>query len=555
MSERNVKLLILALDGFDPELFTRWRDRLPNLSSLADDGVFTTIASTTPPMTFPAWSTFLTGVNPGKHGIFDFTERTADRLGLRFVNATRRRCPSFLRIASDNGLVVGSAGLPTTYPPEILSGFQISGFDTPLPSKADSSYIYPNTLADKIGRELGGYYFGDFNESRIGRNWHRRVFEKLVSGIEHKEKLVRLLLKEYDLDLLLLHVGETDTVGHHFWSFCDPDSPRHVRSDDEQLNTAISKVYIKADDLVGSVMRAANPEAVMIVSDHGMGGTSNRMIYINRYLEEAGLLKFSGDTIGASHLGTLKNLGMRFIPYRLQQKIFRLAGGRIASKIESLQRFGGINWSKTTAYSEEVNYFPSLYLNIKGREPHGIVSPEDIDKVMGEVSEALASWRDPCSGSAVVREVYRCGEVYSGSEIDYAPDLLIELNQPEGYSYALGRSTSKEGATPWRKLRSDEYLGRKGATMNGSHRRFGTLILNVAGKRLTPPVEAALLDIAPTALSLLKVGIPDWMEGKCLVDSKALPSVRSVQAEPEVPYTDDEEQIIRDRLAKMGYLE
>lgn len=506
-------------------------------------------------MTFPAWSTFLTGVNPGKHGIFDFTERTADRLGVRFVNATRRRRTNFLRIASENGLMVGSVGLPTTYPPETLSGFQISGFDTPLPSKADASYVYPEELAHKIDRELGGYYFGDFNESRIGRNWHRRVLDKLISGIERKEKLTQLFLREYDLDLLLLHVGETDTVGHHFWSFCDPNSPRYVKSDDEQLGDAIFAVYSKADDLVGSVMGAANPDAVMIVSDHGMGGTSNRMIYLNRFLQEVGLFTFSSDTLRSSRISTLKNLGMKYIPYRLQQKIFRMAGGKIASKIESLQRFGGIDWTKTAAYSEEVNYFPSLCLNIKGREPHGIVSPEDVDKVAEEIREALLSWRDPSSGSAVVRAVYRREEVYSGPELDHAPDLLIELNQPDGYSYALGRSSSAVGDGSWRKLRSGEYPGRKGGTMNGSHRQFGTLILRVTDKTLNPPVNATLMDIAPTALNLLEVGIPDWMEGESLTGDQASHPLRSVDIQPEVRYTYGEEQIIRERLKRLGYLE
>jgi predicted AlkP superfamily phosphohydrolase/phosphomutase len=555
VSQRKLKLLILALDGLDPDLFLNWKDRLPNLSSLASGGFSGRIASTFPPMTFPAWSTFLTGVNPGQHGIFDFTERTPDRSSVRFVNATRRRLPTFLRIASDAGMVVGSVGLPTTYPPEPLSGFQISGFDTPLPSKADSSYIYPHELAKLIDRKLGGYSFGDFNEGRIGPNWHRRVLPKLISGIERKEQLTELLLKEYDLDLLLLHVGETDTVGHHFWSFCDRNSPRYVQNEEGQLSNAISTVYTRTDELVGNILQWSEPEAVMVVSDHGMGGTSDKVLYLNRYLEENGILEFSAGSKHSDRMSELKRLGMKYLPYRLQQKAFHLAGGRIASRIESLQRFGGIEWSNTAAYSEEVNYFPSISLNIVGREPYGIVSLEDADRMVEKVSQALLKWKDPADGSAVVRRVHHCEEVYDGSEIEQAPDLLLEFNQPDGYSYALGRSTSPEGRSPWRKLQSGEYLGRKGGTMNGSHRQHGTFILNTGTDGIKKPVNASLMDAAPTALNILGLGAPGWMEGKSCVRSENRASHYDNRVGESVLYTEGEERLIRKKLIRLGYLE
>jgi predicted AlkP superfamily phosphohydrolase/phosphomutase len=546
---------MLALDGFDPDLFIQWRDSLPNLDELANAGYFSPITSTVPPMTFPAWSTLLTGVNPAKHGIFDFTERIPGTYGVRFLNATRRKVPTFLKLLSDAGFNVASVGIPTTYPPETLSAFQISGFDTPLPSKADTSYVYPHQLAVKIEDELGGYYFGDFNESRIGQHWHSQVLKELLNGIERKVRLARLLVREYPLDLLLFHLGETDTVGHHFWSFHDRNSPRYVHTDDEELPEAIFKIYKAADDFVGKIIDLTSPDAVVIVSDHGMGGTSDRMLYLNQFLAAQGLLKFTDSADWSKYMELLKRKGMKWIPYRLQQQLFRLADGKIASNIESIQRFSGIDWSRTIAYSEELNYFPAIWINLQGREPSGIVQVADYDHTVKEVSEALTAWLDPKDGDPVVRQVYRKEEIYNGPELEFAPDLVLELNRPGGYSYALGKSRSSACQGHGRKLEPSEYLGYKGGSMNGSHRREGTFIIRSDQPLLKRDSAFALLDIAPTALSLLKENIPAWMEGASLCRGRVVHQVKAGGDIHDQSYCDKEEEILRKQLQNLGYLD
>ncbi len=555
MNGKRLKLLILALDGLDPDLLTRWWGQLPNIASLAECGRFRRLQSTVPPMTFPAWSTFLTGANPGKHGIFDFTERIPGKMGVRFVNATRRRLPTFLKLLSDAGVRVGSVGIPTTYPPEPLSGFLISGFDTPLPSRADRSFMQPPGLADEIKREFGGYRFGDFNESRIGRRWHRRVLEKLLEGIRRKVGLFRYLWDRYPVEVFVLYMGETDTVGHHFWALNDPHSPRFVEADDDAVRDAVRHVYRAADDAVGEVCRACNPETVMIVSDHGMGGTSDRMLYLNRFLEEKGFLRFSASDSGAAFVGKLKTFGMQRLPYRWQQWVFHFADGKIASDLESRQRFGAIDWRRTSVYSEELNYFPSFWLNIEGRDPYGIVSLEDADSLIKRLVRELSSWVDPESGVPVVKKVHRREDLYRGPEIGSAPDIILELNQPDGYSYALGRSTSPSAARSWRKLRKDEYLGFKGGTMNGSHRPFGTLVMKTDGGTLVTPERPALADIAPTVLDLFGFPKPDWMDGTSLFGGRQAVMRHFPGVVVEKPYSRTEEEHLRKQLTNLGYLD
>lgn len=554
MSFPRLKLLILAIDGLDPDLLTKWWDQLPNLTAMAKSSRFSRLRSTVPPMTFPAWSTFLTGVNPAAHGIFDFTERLDGKMGVRFLNATRRRYPTFLKLLSQAGIRVASVGIPTTYPPEPLSGFQISGFDSPLPSKADRSYIYPPELADGIESHLGGYYFGDFNESRIGKSWHANIFKKLLNGIDRKKALFHFLLENHPVDALVFYIGETDTVGHHFWALCDPHSPRFVAPQDKALRTAIRDVYRAADDLIGDACHFSQPEAVLIVSDHGMGGTSDRMLYLNRFLEEQGFLEFTGSSAVSKVVSNLKHIGMRWMPYRWQRQVFRWANGNIAANIESWQRFGSINWNHTLAFSEELNYFPSIWLNVQGRDPFGVIPQDDVERVVERLTRALRQWMDPLSQTAIVKKVHRRAELYHGSEIAYAPDLILELNQPDNYSYALGRSSSPLADRPWRRLTSNEYLGFKGGTMNGSHRHFGTLILNAATDCLQPIENPMLSDIAPTVLDLFGLEKPEWMEGISLLSDQQPVTRREPFRNHQTNYTEMEERRLRERLIKLGYL-
>lgn len=547
-----MKLLILALDGLDPGLVTRWGDDLPNLSFLRREGFFSPIASTIPPMTFPAWSTFLTGVNPGRHGIFDFTERRPGYLKLRFINATRRRYPTFLKLISNQGFRVGSIGLPTTYPPEALSGYQISGFDTPVPSRADCSYAHPRGLADEINENLGGYFFGNFNESRIGSSWHSKVLRLLREGIERKVRLVQFLERRIPLDLLLLHVGETDTVGHHYWAFCDDRSPRHLPTRDRDVADAVHLIYQAADDLVGKVIRICEPETTIIISDHGMGGTSNRILYLNRFLAERGFLKFT-ESFFPSMVGKLKSWGLKWMPYRFQQQVFKILNGWVASEIESALRFGGIDWGKTQAYSEELNYYPAVYLHCKGRDPFGIVTGDQVAEVRDRVVQALLDWRDPLDGTRIVRNVHCKEEVYSGPEIESAPDLILELNQPEGYSYALGRTLFASNRSAWRLMKPDEYLGCKGASMNGSHRKNGTFLLHGAEFKYTPPPDFSLMDVAPLIFRIFLLNAPYWLEAERSSSTFVDPMENPVGGREYKTYTLEEEASLQRQLTRLGY--
>ena len=133
---RNMKaprLLIVGLDAATFDLICPWiaEGKLPNLAALMKNGAWGRLASILPPVTPPAWTSFMTGKNPGKHGIFHFLGARPGTYKLSYLNAASRRAKTIWRILSDAGYTVGTMNVPFTCPPEHLNGFQISGMDTP----------------------------------------------------------------------------------------------------------------------------------------------------------------------------------------------------------------------------------------------------------------------------------------------------------------------------------------------------------------------------------------------------------------------------------------
>ena len=162
-NNRMPRFLLIGLDGFEPSLAERWmkEGRLPNLSALRARGTYRPLQSTIPPATFPAWTTCVTGVQPGRHGIFDFSEVVPGEYALRFVNSTYRKAPALWNLLSEAGKRVGVLGVPGTYPPEPVNGFMVSGFDSPVATRVAASFVYPASLYP----EVRGWRFADFQET------------------------------------------------------------------------------------------------------------------------------------------------------------------------------------------------------------------------------------------------------------------------------------------------------------------------------------------------------------------------------------------------------
>ena len=535
------RVLLIGLDGADPELTAQWmkEGRLPHLQALAEGGAFSPLQGVTPPVTFPAWTTCVTGVNPGRHGITDFTEMVRGEYAIRFLNSTDRKAPALWNILSDAGKRVCVLGVPGTYPPEPVNGIFVSGFDSPVSDTTDRSFVYPQDAWPRVR----GWRFAPFQEHRITPDWYGKAFRLLEKTIQEKTDIACRLLQEAPWDFFMVVFGEADTASHHFWPLEDEQSPRRS-SGSAKLQHPIRSIYEDLDATVGRLVETAGEDAlVLIVSDHGFGGAGIETVHLNNFLAEHGWLNY-----GAASESPLKTFALRWLPAKGRGALFRRFQ-TMAVRAESRSRFGGIDWPHTRAWSDELDYFPSVHLNLAGREPEGVVPESAYEETVQELCTLLETF--PPVSHALPRNV-----VYDGPWTSRAPDIIIELAWKEGYRYSCTRD---KGTVPRglsrhsiETLPPSNWPGGKEQGNSGVHRNPALFIMNKSISRETP----SLMDIAPTVLQHLAVLSPP-MEGISLFNTDGVGDTDSSKWTPPMKkqYTDDQETILETRMRNLGYFE
>lgn len=546
------RLLVLGLDGatFDVIEPLARQGRLPVLDAWGREGASARLASTLPPMSFPAWSTFQTGLEPGGHGLFDFTQKVPGAYRIRFTNASDRAGASlFARVSRAGGRVL-ALGMPATFPPEPVRGLLVAGFDAPVSTGTDARMASDAGLYRALAERAGAWMQPDLDESAREEGWHERAAERLLARIERKKAFTLEALARLRADaggtppeLACVVFSESDTAAHHFWRDHDPHSPRHDPGASAARKGALAAVYETLDAACGEIRAAFGEDALcVVVSDHGSGGAARHVVHLGRRLEEAGLLRRAGPSGQRSALDLLargaRDLALRALGPRLAQQAFRRARGA-AARLESAARFGGIDWSATSAFSEEANTQPGVWINLRGREAEGCIAAGDYERARDDVIGCLEEWRLP-GGGPVVARARRREEVHPGPFCARAPDVVVELADDAGYGLSLV-------ATPWsrdrvdalRRLEEHELAGGRGRGMNGTHRPHGIWIAHGPGAQACLTGAApALRDVAPALLGALGVGAE--------ADSAERPAR---------PYTPEEEERVAARLRALGYLE
>lgn len=565
--------MVIGLDGATFDLMDPWvkEGDLPNLAGCLEKGVRMNLKSTPLSNSAQAWSSFITGKNPGKHGIYDFFEHKKENYGIRFINASFRRGESLWKILGESGKRVGIINVPITYPAEEVNGFIIPGLDAP--GIEEDNFSYPPTLIKLIRDNVGEYILEAGIWGYIRRGQPDVALGKLLETIDTRTRIARYLLRSQEPDLFMIVFTESDKAQHHFWKYMDPSRRESKIHADKPYAQAILKVYKKLDRSIGELLKEVGGETtVFIMSDHGAGPSSNKTMFVNNWLAELGFLTYIsngalGNTlerVSKKMLTAADSMVKKRLSRRVKERILRYFP-ELRNKVDSLLSLQGIDWGNTRAYSRENH--PAIFINLKGREPIGTVLPgEEYEKVRSMLIKELERITCPESGERVVGRIFKKEEVYHGAELHRAPDIVFEW---KNYSYIHRPSEpgSKNGflktLTP-EELEKSEYLTRP----SGIHRDYGILIgIGNHIKRGGFLKEANIIDVAPTILYRLGVPIPSDMDGRVLFEifedgfvnntpfMQKEVSSEILQGDVAATYTDEESKNIEERLRGLGYID
>jgi predicted AlkP superfamily phosphohydrolase/phosphomutase len=615
------RVVIVGFDGMDPELASRFMDegRMPHFAGMRDKGTFRSLRTTFPAISPVAWSTFQTGVNPGKHNIYDFLARDTNNylpflssaqikepkrrlkigkyslpLGKPEIKGMRRGTPFWHRLG-EAGVFCSVVRVPVTFPPEKFPGVLLSGMCVPdlkgsqgtfcfcttraangkfreggvrIPfERNDAEYcsfipgpedplgsgkdlraaftVHPDNAGTQARIKLDSESFtikvGEYSEwvpvkFKAGMGFSARGIcrfylkelnpevEVYVTPVnidparpdlpishpvtysiylaklfgpyatlglaedtwalneevlddqaflvqcygnhEDRERMFFDALEKTPQGLCACVFDTTDRVQHMFWRYLEDGHPAAKEVPADKRPQVIQELYTRMDDLIGRVMQKIDDETLLLViSDHGFKSFA-RCVNVNAWLHQNGYL-------------ALKD-----------------------GKTESGDWFEDVDWSRTRAYTMGLN---GIYLNIKGREREGIVSPgAESAALKEELRSKLDGLVDTASGKISISGMFDCEGVYAGPYMDNAPDLIV--------GYAAGFRAS------W-----DSVMGKVTGIIfedntkawSGDHCVDPRLVPGVLFSNRKINVEKpAIVDVAPTMLQLFGLKLPGYFDGK-----------------------------------------
>jgi predicted AlkP superfamily phosphohydrolase/phosphomutase len=454
------KVFVIGLDCGEPTLvFERWRADLPNLRRLMAGGTYGELTSSIPAITVPAWASMLSSKDPGQLGFYGFRNRadhSYERMSIATANLVK--ADRVWDILSRVGKQVVVAGVPQTFPVKPVNGCMISSFLTP---STQSQFTYPAELKGEIRQAVGGEYLLDVQNFRSEDKDY--LLEQIYALADQHHKLVKHLMTAKPWDFFMHVDMGVDRIHHGFWKFFDERHPLYEAGN--RYESAIHDYYVHLDGQIGEWLALLDDDtAVLVVSDHGgqpmMGG-----ICFNEWLKQEGYLVLEYQPEGIVPL----------------------------EKCE-------VDWSKTRAWGSG-GYYARLFLNVKGREPEGIIDPADYEAVRDELAARIAAITDP-QGNNIGSVAFKPQEIYKEVN-NIAPDLIVyfgNLSWRSVGSLGLNRIHTFENDT---------------GPDDANHAQQGLYIYyDPQGHSQGKGPRRHLMDIAPTILELMDVPIPGDMQGR-----------------------------------------
>lgn len=548
------KIVIIGLDGATWDVIHPLisKGKLPTFKHLIENGSYGNLNSTIPPLSAPAWTSAFTGVNPGKHNIFDFFTIRNDTYELRNVTSNDRKTPAIWNILDSYNMTSGIFNMPMTYPPEAVNGFMVAGLGTP---DTNSNFIYPTALKEELKQYLHGLQFS-IDVGTIMSGKEDAFLDELYKVTDMQEKAIHLLYNKHKPDLFMAVFDELDRIQHFFWRHMETNHPLHDPKKSQKYKNAIEDYYQHLDIVIKRFLDTIPEDTtIIIVSDHGFGGL-HKDFYINTYFHVIGVLKLKPKppiTLSTELLRTIKTT--------LKKSTYRMGIGPWVNRIvpdwlrlKSLTPtvgtgLGSVDWSKTKAYFCSLSG-QNIWINLKGRQPEGIIEQgKEYESLRDHLIEKLYAIKDPETSQNIIRKVYKREEIYTGDLVSNAPDLIIDM--ADGYVMQVGLAPEiLMPAMQYKLYRS------------GCHRQHGIFI--AMGKDIKKNYQvqnAEIIDIVPTVFYLFDKQIPTYMDGKVLTNilnkefkGVEYQSIQANRADATHDVSMEEEAKIAERLKGLGYM-
>jgi predicted AlkP superfamily phosphohydrolase/phosphomutase len=502
--------MFLGLDGGTMAVFGPLFDRgwLPNLASLWRRSATGTLRSSTPMVTPVAWTNFSTGCTPEEHGIHEFYHVDAADRTIRPNHAGRVRVPSLWQILGASGREVVSLNLPMTYPPPAVPGIVVAGSDAP-------GLEWAFAQCPEFGREIMAE-LPDYTHKIVWKSRPRRL-EDLQANAARNVAIFRAQAEaaeradaRADWAAMMVHFHNLDSLQHRLWPYLDVDETGERA---KGWNVEVEACLRALDEAAGRLMELASRRdaAIIAVSDHGFG-PCRALVNVNGLLQQAGLQRRLA--YGTRFRYRYNRLRDRLHRWRTRKE----PGGASRRLPRSIDGEVGCDWKRTLAFAPFGQLSGCIFLNPALTSGAGAA-----ERIRREVIDVCRDARDPETGLPLFADAFDVAERYG---LDPAAEGLPEVLAPSADGF--------QAQAKWSPF--DTSLMRPDPNLPGTHWLDGVVAIDAPDIRPGDHLSADLHDLAPTALAMLGLDVPEGMQGRVLHEAFENPLLVRRGCRPVIPH-------------------
>lgn len=505
------KIVVIGLDGATFRLLDPLIKQgiMPNLGRLRERGTAAVLRSTMPPYTAPAWTTFATGVNPGKHGCYDFLLPTDDLEKFDLCNSSHIRTATLYELLAEAGKKSILINLPNSFPPKLATPTI-----TDMLTVGDNC-VFPESLKTKYP-SLQRYRLAPNEELNVKGQYDEYVDDIIAVETDHMAAVRELWVNE-PWDFFYYLFSATDWISHAMFNrLMDGSFPKAY------------DLFRYIDEQIGWFMENLSADGQLyIVSDHGFK-VYHQTFYFNSWLEQQGYLKTKTADAESFHQDISKQDEQRS---RIQKtKRFKVGISkntmRWLSKSKTIERTARwfyhkvakpflpvrFNLDITIDFDHTLACFPkgrtmtAIYINDGRKYKQGKpMTDADYHKLRDEIKTKLEALRGP-DGMPVTPKVYTKEDIYGDATPERCPDLFYEF----GDYWFVGQFHSSELFV---------------SETSNKHDSLGVLFAYGEGITVGATLpEQSIAAVTPTLLHALGLPVPRYMDNAPLpVFSEAKP--------------------------------